>query len=60
MNSHVSSSGMSPFKCCLGYQPPLFLSQEDEVGVPSAVVLFVDASAVVKGLEPTFLKFLPE
>lgn len=37
INSHVSSaSGLSPFECCLGYQPPLFPSQEKEVGVPSA------------------------
>ncbi|KAL2083807.1 hypothetical protein ACEWY4_021580 [Coilia grayii] len=31
-----SSSGLSPFECCLGYQPPLFPAQEQEVGVPSA------------------------
>ncbi|KAL2077728.1 hypothetical protein ACEWY4_027232 [Coilia grayii] len=31
-----SSSGLSPFECCLGYQPPLFPAQEREVGVPSA------------------------
>lgn len=31
-----SSSGLSPFECCLGYQPPLFPDQEVEVGVPSA------------------------
>ena len=28
--------GLSPFECCLGHQPPLFTSQEVEVGVSSA------------------------
>ncbi|KAG5281322.1 hypothetical protein AALO_G00069940 [Alosa alosa] len=37
INSHISSStGQSPFECSLCYQPPLFLDQEREVGVPSA------------------------
>ena len=37
INSHVSaSSKLSPFECSLGFQPPLFPSQEAEVGVPSA------------------------
>ncbi|XP_028428663.1 uncharacterized protein LOC114552216 [Perca flavescens] len=30
-----SSSGLSPFLCALGYQPPLFPSQERELAVPS-------------------------
>ena len=37
INSHTASvSKLSPFECCLGYQPPLFPSQEQEVGVSSA------------------------
>ena len=31
-----SATGLSPFECSLGYQPPLFPEQEEEVGVPSA------------------------
>lgn len=32
----VSSTGLSPFQVCFGYQPPLFPSQEEEILVPSA------------------------
>ncbi len=32
----VSSTGLSPFQCCLGYQTPLFFSQESDAVVPSA------------------------
>ncbi len=32
----VSSTGLSPFECSLGYQPPIFPSLEYEVAVPSA------------------------
>ena len=31
-----SAMGLSPFECSLGYQPPLFPKQEEEVGVPTA------------------------
>ncbi|KAG1928800.1 retrotransposable element [Pimephales promelas] len=30
-----SATGLSPFHCCLGYQPPLFPSQETESNCPS-------------------------
>ncbi len=32
----MSATGLSPFECSLGYQPPIFLSLETEVAVPSA------------------------
>ena len=36
LNMMVSlATGLSPFQCYLGYQPPLFSSQETEVVVPS-------------------------
>ncbi|XP_041810033.1 uncharacterized protein lrfn4b [Chelmon rostratus] len=35
----VSATGLSPFHCVYGYQPPLFPDQEGEVAVPSAQAL---------------------
>lgn len=32
----VAATGLSPFECSLGYQPPIFPSTESEVTVPSA------------------------
>ena len=32
-----SSTGLSPFQCQFGFQPPLFPEQEGKVGVPSAL-----------------------
>uniref|UniRef100_A0A8C5E6L5 Integrase catalytic domain-containing protein n=1 Tax=Gouania willdenowi TaxID=441366 RepID=A0A8C5E6L5_GOUWI len=34
-----SSTGLSPFECVFGYQPPLFPALESEVSVPSALML---------------------
>ncbi|XP_060798232.1 uncharacterized protein LOC132900229 [Neoarius graeffei] len=33
-----SATGLSPFQCSLGYQPPLFPNQEEEVVIPSAQI----------------------
>lgn len=34
-----ASSGLSPFQCSLGYQPPLFPAQEEEINIPSVQAL---------------------
>ena len=50
LNSMVSSAtGLSPFQCSLGYQPPLFPSQETEVAVPSVRALLRWVSARLEG-----------
>ena len=35
----VSATGLSPFQCVYGYQPPLFPELEEEISVPSAQAL---------------------
>ena len=35
----TSTTGLSPFHCALGYQPPLFPDNEGEVSVPSAYAM---------------------
>lgn len=32
----MAATGMSPFQCSIGFQPPLFPSQEHDAAVPSA------------------------
>ena len=50
LNSMVSSAtGLSPFQCSLGYQRPLFPSQESEVAVPSVRALLYQWSTTVTG-----------
>lgn len=38
-----AATGMSPFECAMGFQPPLFPAQEDEVSVPSVQAHLRDA-----------------
>ncbi len=47
----VSSTGLSPFECSVGYQPPIFPSLESEVAVPTPSSRGVTAL----GLEPVRL-----
>ncbi len=42
-----SSTGISPFHCCLGYQLPLFSAQDSEISVPSV-------QALIKCCQPTW------
>uniref|UniRef100_A0A9J8DGU4 Gypsy retrotransposon integrase-like protein 1 n=1 Tax=Cyprinus carpio carpio TaxID=630221 RepID=A0A9J8DGU4_CYPCA len=42
------STGMSPFQCSVGYQPPLFPAQEPEAAVPSALAFIRRASRWTK------------
>lgn len=43
-----SSTGLPPLPCCLGYQPTLFLSQKEEVGVP-LVTMFILCCCCTRG-----------
>lgn len=51
-----SSTGMSPFECQFGYQPPLFSEQELEVGVPAAQHLVQRCHSVWRKARATLLK----
>ncbi|KAI2664142.1 Transposon Tf2-8 polyprotein [Labeo rohita] len=44
----VSATGLSPFECSLGYQPPVFPSTESEVAVPP----LLSRGAIAPGTEP--------
>ena len=51
-----SSSGMSPFQCSLGYQPPLFPSQERDLAVPSVQVFVRRCERVWKRARASLLR----
>ena len=50
-----SATDLSPFQCSLGYQPPLFPSQESEVAVPSVRALLRRCRHVWKAVRHTML-----
>ncbi|KAJ8362051.1 hypothetical protein AAFF_G00400100, partial [Aldrovandia affinis] len=52
----VSSTGISSFYCCLGYQPPLFPEEEKEVEVPSAKALISRARSTWRRTRVTLLR----
>ena len=52
----VSSTAMSPFACCLGYQPPIFPEEEKDVGVPAAQALVQRAHRVWKRAHQVLLR----
>ena len=52
----VSSTAMSPFACCLGYQPPIFPEEEKDVGVPAAQTLVQRAHRVWKRARQVLLR----
>lgn len=52
----VASTGLSPFQCCLGYQPPLFSSQEADIAVPSAQAFIQRCRATWKRTRATLLR----
>ncbi len=51
-----SSTGISPFHCCLGYQPPLFSAQESESSVPSVQALIKRCQLTWKRVRKTLCK----
>ena len=50
------SSGLSPFQCAYGYQPPLFPESEVEVGVPSAQALIRRCKKIWSGARHVLLR----
>lgn len=52
----VSATGLSPFNCVYGFQPPLFPALEGEVAVPSAHVLVRRCRAVWKTARAALLR----
>ncbi len=53
-----SSTGISPFHCCLGYQPPLFSAQESESSVPSVQALIKRCQLTWKRVRKTLYSAL--
>lgn len=51
-----SSTGLSPFQCAYGYQPPLFPSLEGEVRVPSALALIWRCRHIWTGARQVLLR----
>ncbi len=51
-----SSTGISQFHCCLGYQPPLFSAQESEISVPSVQSLIKRCQLTWKRVRMTLCK----
>uniref|UniRef100_A0A3Q2NXQ9 Integrase catalytic domain-containing protein n=1 Tax=Fundulus heteroclitus TaxID=8078 RepID=A0A3Q2NXQ9_FUNHE len=51
-----SATGMSPFQCVYGYQPPLFSSQEGEVSCPSALACVRRCRRIWSQARATLLK----
>ena len=59
LNTMVSSAtGLSPFQCSLGYQPPLFPSQETEAAVPSVRAHFRRCRRVWKAARDSMLLYI--
>ena len=43
-------SGLSPFKCSMGYHPPLFPEQEEEVNIPLIQMFVLEKTLVGSSL----------
>ena len=51
-----SASGLSPFQCAYGYQPPLFPALEEEVSVPSAQAFIRRCRRIWNGARQVLLR----